>query len=257
MKALDPEKDTLLFSGGLDSVCVYKLLEQEGVKVQGLYIPHDLRYGYLEDSSITHFTEFFDIDIVKFPTVQNFQQFARPDGFIPLRNLLLCTLAGMAGAKKIYLGAVAGEYTLDKSDIFFQNTESLFSYLLSDSIHIEAPYASFTKTELVKKALESGAVSEELLKLTWSCYDPTPDFDEGGGKMLPCGECMACIRRWLAMVDNGIHEKYASSPREAFRQKAYSGDLFERLRKQPTKRWKEIVRNNVQAYRIYQKNKYE
>lgn len=255
MAVLDPDKDILLFSGGLDSVCVYKLLEQEGVRVQGLYIPHDLQYSYLEDISITHLTEFHGMDIVKFPTRQEFSYFARPDGFIPLRNLLLCTLAGMAGAKKIYLGAVAGEYTLDKSDLFFQNTESLFSYLLSDSIQIEAPYASFTKTELVKKALDSKAVTPELLEVTWSCYEPV--LDPVAKEMIPCGECMACIRRWLAMVDNGIYEKYASSPRDAFREKAYTGDFFELLRKQPTSRWKEIIRNNVQAYRIYRKHRYE
>jgi 7-cyano-7-deazaguanine synthase len=58
--------------------------------------------------------------------------------------------------------------------------------------HIHAPLIKFSKTEIIRKAVELGVD----LALTHSCYDPSP---EG----LACGECDSCLLRLKGFREAG------------------------------------------------------
>lgn len=247
----------LLYSGGLDSMCIYQLIKSRGYgkNVQGFHISHDLEYEYAEREAVKEAINKYGMDIreAKIPLMYLGPYEDEASGFIPLRNLLFTAIPAMEGASTIYLGAVAGEYSLDKSQEFYKKTSELFSYLLGRDIYIAAPYQHLTKTQLVRNALEKGVVTEEMLRSTKSCYH---HVDRDGYNPIGCGKCMACVRRWIAMIDNGIEEEYREHPSLYFEKMlADTGIVFSMFKEQPRERWREIVRNNMHAWRVYRKHR--
>src|SRR5438105_9917772 len=88
-------KRVLLYSGGVDSSAL-GLLWPHDMK---LYVDMHTRYSAAERGRLRP-----DVTIVDLPLTQ----WERPDGIIPMRNLLLVTLASLYG-EEIAFGAIAGE----------------------------------------------------------------------------------------------------------------------------------------------------
>ncbi len=85
-------------------------------------------------------------------------------------------------------------HSLPDCSTAFNDAISQAIYLGSgNQLHIEAPFVTWTKADVVKKGLELGVPYE----LTWSCY-------EGGDK--PCGVCGTCRDRAAAFAANGIQD---------------------------------------------------
>lgn len=121
--------------------------------------------------------------------------------YVPFRNgLFLSSAASIALSKDcsvIYYGAhsddAAGNAYPDCSKVFNDAMNTAIYEGSGRQLHIEAPFVSLTKAQVVKKGLELKVPYE----LTWSCY-------EGGDK--PCGVCGTCIDRAKAFAENGVED---------------------------------------------------
>lgn len=121
--------------------------------------------------------------------------------YVPFRNgLFLSTAASIAlskGCEVIYYGAhaddAAGNAYPDCSEVFNQAMNQAIYEGSGRQLHIEAPFVSWTKAQVVKKGLELKVPYE----LTWSCYE---------GKEKPCGICGTCIDRAEAFRLNGVED---------------------------------------------------
>lgn len=135
----------------------------------------------------------------------------RPDAHIDYRNLLLVSFEAANGASTVYLGAVKGESSRDKSRRFLRDASRLLTYLEKRRVRVLAPGRRYTKAKLFRVFLRSCPDGERWLRITRSCY-ALAAYDE---RVVGCGECMACFRRWVAMSLNGVEEDYLSPPWES------------------------------------------
>lgn len=121
--------------------------------------------------------------------------------YVPFRNgLFLSSAASIALSKDcsvIYYGAhsddAAGNAYPDCSEVFNDAMNKAIYEGSGRQLHIEAPFVSLTKAQVVKKGLELKVPYE----LTWSCYE--------GGET-PCGVCGTCIDRAKAFAENGVED---------------------------------------------------
>lgn len=120
--------------------------------------------------------------------------------YVPFRNgLFLASAASIALSKNcdvIFYGAhhddAAGNAYPDCSAAFNNAMNTAVSEGSGHQLHIEAPFVSKGKKDIVALGLELGVPYE----LTWSCY-------EGGDK--PCGKCATCLDRRAAFKANGLN----------------------------------------------------
>lgn len=242
------DRRVLLFSGGLDSLIHWRLLDRPRclyIVLEHRYQEDELRTLARLDRDLEKVAERLRIGVLQGP---NLSVYEGEDAHIPLRNLILSTLATL-NADVIYLGAVAGEASRDKSRRFLSSLSRTLSLSEGRKIQVVAPFRHLTKTQLVKRYLKT--YSPDLLKETRSCY--TPDVPAG---FKGCGKCNACFRRWVAMSLNGIEEAYLEDP-------VYYGllklsdkrGLLDGLMKADPYEWVGILRNNLDAYRAIEKRR--
>lgn len=118
--------------------------------------------------------------------------------YVPFRNgLFLSAAASMAlslDCQILFYGAHhddwAGNAYPDCSPQFVSAMARAISEGTGGQLRMEAPFANWSKADIVRKGLELGVPYE----LTWSCY-------EGGAK--PCGVCGTCVDRARAFKANG------------------------------------------------------
>jgi len=196
-------KKILLFSGGLDSYIAYKLWKPDLL----LYCQLNHRYCRQELETISklnidHSTLIIDKKVSLYSE-------ERLDAIIPLRNLFLVSIASRY-ADTIGMGVLSGEVNGDKGEDFRSLSEQLLSVCYSNSywcegrkINLVYPINNYTKAELINEYLLNGFSIPELLA-TRSCYSTSA---------IPCGQCSACVKRFIAMTINGIQEHYEVDPR--------------------------------------------
>lgn len=184
----------LLFSGGLDSFCLWHLLG----KPPCLYVKLGHRYQDVELAAIKLLQKVAGVD-VQFDDRLCLGDLEADDAHIPLRNLYLVMIASQYDAE-VAIGALRGEYSTDKDGRFEKLSNALLSHCLGHKIRLLRPASRLTKTGLVREYLRRGG-NPDWLRLTVSCYN------DGF-----CGQCQSCFRRWVAMTLNGIHEDYKSNP---------------------------------------------
>lgn len=241
-------KKIILYSGGLDSYCLFRIMLHKGYEddIVLFYIDSDTPLAKLEREVVAQTALQYNVGF-KITPKQYIQYYAQSDGFIPLRNLLFSMLPVMDGADIVLLAAVQGEESLDKSKKFFRDTSKLFSYLLHRKVLIGAPTIGMTKTELVAEVLKIGVLPEELMS-TVSCYLGEKYRVHG---YAGCGSCQACVRRYIAMEANDIQEYY---PIDMIKQVGFmigAVKPVKRLFKQPVSRWPHIIKNNYELLRTY------
>lgn len=193
-------KSVLLFSGGMDSLMAARLLDPDVL----LYVRHGARYEPSEIFAIGSLLAggHADGQKLRMESLDGLGKFARPDEIIPMRNLFMLAMAAQFG-ERLYIGAMHGDRSLDKSSGFLALAASLFDYLHQEqhwcaprTFSIEAPFLAETKTTLVARYLAAGHPPEALLA-SFSCYTP-------GETGQPCGQCKPCFRKWVALANNGI-----------------------------------------------------
>jgi 7-cyano-7-deazaguanine synthase in queuosine biosynthesis len=222
----------LLFTGGLDSVAAFVLLDKPKLlyvclgEYDALPRDHEAAFNACELLGGT-----MDIAFLPWATAQ-------PDGHIPLRNLHLATAGALYG-DRVILGAVKGESSPDKSDRFLRLAGQVCTAASQGRrITVEAPLKKWTKRQLVKKLIDKlgHANARALILETRSCYSQDTER---------CGKCMACFRRWVALSLNGIFEQYDTPPWETL-QPAWP-ERIRYLRQTPAGEWSGILQANLEA----------
>lgn len=183
----------LLYSGGLDSECVRVLWPAD----RCVYVTMNTGYEGPELKAAHRAVP--DLTVVSLPL----DQWERPDGIIPLRNLMLVCVAAQYG-DVVQLAATAGDRVLDKSVEFASQASTLLSFLWQPQhwtdgrvISVDLPAKPYTKRDLVRMAMNAGAKPEALGADTFSCYSPTRSGE-------PCRACKPCWRKWVALAANGL-----------------------------------------------------
>jgi 7-cyano-7-deazaguanine synthase in queuosine biosynthesis len=134
-----------------------------------------------------------------FDTVFDFSKWEEKDAHIPGRNGFLVLAAAVKyKPDEVILVCQADEMSIpDRSPEFFTSISYLASLLSEKPVKVWTPFENMTKTEMVTWYLKQGLPVEDLRR-TRSCYGVTA---------IPCGNCSACFRRWVAFTNNGIREK--------------------------------------------------
>lgn len=221
-------KALVLFSGGVDSTtCLGLAVEKYGHEnVVALSISYgqkhskeievskkiaayyNVEYIYLDLAKIFEYStccllNHSDTDI---PKGEYSEQLKKANGnpvstYVPFRNgLFLSSAASIALSKDcsiIYYGA----HSDDSAGNAYPDCSSAFNNAMNQAVyegsgkqlHIEAPFVSWSKADVIKKGLELKVPYE----LTWSCYE---------GLEQPCGTCGTCIDRVRAFEKNGIQD---------------------------------------------------
>ena len=227
-----------LFSGGLDSYILWHLLE----KPHAVYVRYGHKYQQKELETIEALQQIEPDLHVTFLDGPQIGAMEQEDGHIPHRNLLLVTTAAaLLNPDIIYLGALKGEASRDKSYRFLRRTTRLLSFC-EQSVKVLSPSKRYTKTQLVKKFIKQFPHKVEKLATTRSCYADTE---------LPCGRCVACYKRWVAMTNNGIEEDYMVSP--AFAVERSVTGLLPYVWRMPAREWYAVLRNTFDAIRAMHK----
>jgi 7-cyano-7-deazaguanine synthase len=205
-------KHLVLYSGGPDSfITLHKVLleERDDVSnVQALYFDLGHRYRECERRAIqetypqtTILAELESLGILE-----------ETDATIWHRNAFLCLAASRFADSSteniIYLTVQKDELSIpDRKPEFLDSMGSLLRSL-GQNIHIKAPFLDMDKTDMVTWFLLTGG-NTHVLKNTWSCYSPKTAID---GLFIHCGDCPACIRRYIAFTLSNIY----TSPNDYF-----------------------------------------
>jgi 7-cyano-7-deazaguanine synthase len=188
-------KEVLLFSGGIDStILLFKLL-REGKDLVLLFVNYGQKYAEQERKTTleiaTEASRAFKHAVIELKEM-DLDCGKMYDGFVPNRNLTLCSLAATTlGADVIYLSGVADDNAVDKNETANNEMSALISKYCDKEVSVQSPLLTMTKGEAVawfKKSFDGN-----ILLMAYSCYNGEP-----------CYDCEACYRRWVALVSNGI-----------------------------------------------------
>lgn len=219
------DRAVLLFSGGLDSLCAWFLLD----KPDALYVTTGAPWEANELETIDRLSQRTPglTDRLSVEAGSDLSGVVESDGHIPYRNIWLVLAAATRGWDTIYLGALKGETSRDKTDRFAKESSALLSYAERRRVSVRLPFRGATKTELVRRFRSLPVPhGDELLRETRSCYDPTIRLST---TYVGCGRCLACLRRWVAMANNGLFEPYRSNPKDYAESLATGGETMAAL----------------------------
>ena len=198
-------------SGGLDSFLAYRCACARYGKdnVASVFIDYGQPYLTKEVRAVTQLipdvtcvhAELAVPALFNVPTVEHQEVFGR--------NILLA-FYGAQLAPEVWLSALETEMNVtavrDKQPEFLHMLSALFTYTFvtkrAETV-VTTPFRHHTKSDIVELALDENWASQQEILSTVSCYD---------GAHQNCGACSTCFKRWLAMVNNGIHEDYVLSP---------------------------------------------
>jgi len=192
-------KSVLLFSGGMDSICMNHLLNPDIL----LHIHIGSMYSNKEYRKIDRMCEMGLLPkkkLINLTSTIHLADYERSDAMIPCRNALLVLLAAQYG-ETIYLGSVDGDRSSDKDYAFFMLMGELLDHMFQEAhwthkhtFKANAPFKHLTKTELVKLYVEQGGEHYPLQRSV-SCYDKADGH---------CGWCKPCFRKWVALINNDV-----------------------------------------------------
>jgi 7-cyano-7-deazaguanine synthase in queuosine biosynthesis len=188
-----------------------------------LYVDMEHRYFYEEMKAVAICSQILGAEVISTRILRGLGDNEDSTAYIHHRNAYLCLAASqyLTGDGTIYLTVQKDELDAsDRTQDFLDKMSFLLSSLSGRQIAVVTPWATTDKTGMVQWYLENGG-SKDFLKATWSCYSPV--------NSIPCGNCPACFRRWVAYTLNGIKEDYAQDPSRSltagvYEKRALSGE---------------------------------
>lgn len=181
----------LLYSGGLDSACAAWIWKPDVL----VYVRTGAPYEDYELKGIRKLTRWKSLVVVEGPHLRQWQG---QGGIVPQRNAYLCLMAAHHG-DEIALASVRGDRGNDKDAEFMHRMNALLQHMWApqwwtpgESKRVVMPVAHMAKGELVAAALREGMPLADA-RAAPSCYAGTD-----------CGECKACVRKWIALRAAGI-----------------------------------------------------
>lgn len=180
----------ILLSGGMDSLISHRLFypfaQPVFVDTGSRYADHDLELAVQQVPRV---------EVLHIPRLTEWA-----NGVVPYRNaLLLAYVANRTGASDLIVSAPRGELIWDQQPAFHK----AMGKVLRD-VAILNPLRHLTKTQAVAAWLARGYRADELLA-SRSCYSASAGH---------CGQCPACVKRWVALKNNGLSEKYDADVRQ-------------------------------------------
>jgi 7-cyano-7-deazaguanine synthase len=129
-----------------------------------------------------------------------------PDGdvYLPGRNIILLSKAGVfcaaAGLDRIVIGTLDHNPFPDATPAFRASIARTLSLGLAHPLEVDAPYASSSKADVIRRGIALGVPFE----LTLSCMKPAGQTH--------CGTCSKCRERHDAFLEAGVADPttYAS-----------------------------------------------
>jgi 7-cyano-7-deazaguanine synthase len=197
----------VLLSGGLDSAVALAWAHQKFEQVQAITFQYYLR-PFRERLSVLRLLQKFPSRLweVPLPFLKEAGDFhaeltaKAPEGYVSNRNIIFYSIA-VHYAELQECSIIIGGHTAEDQEAF-PDAGSVFLHHLQDltnqalqlhKIRIELPLSSFTKLQVLQKAVEWRVP----LEYTWSCYS------DG---MEPCGKCISCTERRAAFRELGIND---------------------------------------------------
>jgi len=201
-------KNILLFSGGLDSFIAWHYLNYPPV----LFMNAGQSYAKKELETVEYFAQKYKKMKLEINNSLDLSQWEEKNYYIPYRNVLF-SMIGSLYASKIYLVGIKGDSVDDNNPIATKLMSEFFiNFNYNKNIIVTSPFYQKSKSQIVRWYLKQKLPIQELLK-TRSCYNK----DSQG----QCGKCGSCFRRWVALENNNIKEKYDSPPWEWVEVKNY------------------------------------
>jgi 7-cyano-7-deazaguanine synthase len=121
------------------------------------------------------------------------------DVYLPGRNIVLLGKAGVycasAGIARLVLGTLEHNPFPDATPAFRSAMAATLTLGLNRALQIDAPYASVSKADVIRRGLALGLP----LELTLSCMNPVVAAFSAGH----CGVCSKCRERHEAFVEAG------------------------------------------------------
>lgn len=191
------KKEVLLFSGGIDStILLFKLVKENPNRHLALVlVDYGQKYFRQEKEACMNILAKLDETCrgVTIPlhelNISNHNEF---DGFVPNRNLTLCSIAATTlGPDIIYLSGVADDNAVDKNQSANNEMSALISKYCDKEVSVQSPLLTMTKGEAVAWFKQN--FDGNILLIAYSCYNGET-----------CYDCEACYRKWVALVSNGI-----------------------------------------------------
>ncbi len=178
----------LLLSGGVDSICAWRLLDlPTAVNFDLGTLPTGREQKALEWASL-HFGKSY----LKGKLDMSCHE--QRNGYVPFRNSMLILAAAQIDGT-VALAAVA-EWAPDKNTRFYRRLEKAVnrggnSAGFDGGLRVVAPFAASSKGELLAQYYDAYGKAETrlLLQNTWSCYQ------QG---IIHCGACGGCRQRYAA-----------------------------------------------------------
>jgi 7-cyano-7-deazaguanine synthase in queuosine biosynthesis len=200
--------EILLYSAGLDSQPAWHYLG----KPPAVYFDIRHKYRAQEIATVQELSQRCGIDLTVSREIDLSRWEPADDPIIPLRNIHLALHAAHR-ADVIWCVGVKGDHTHDKSPDAFRRISAFLSDFAGRPIRVDSPFWDMTKTDIVRWYLNEGLPLDDLLA-TFSCLSP-------GAAMVHCGACPSCLRRWIALANNGLTGTFAANPWEWDRIQTY------------------------------------
>ncbi|MCA9320510.1 MAG: 7-cyano-7-deazaguanine synthase QueC [Planctomycetes bacterium] len=214
MTETNAPQSLLMLSGGLDSTVAAFLAAETTRPVLALGFDYGQRanrrelaagYAIAQRLGVTHRTValpfFREISkgaltepsrAMPHPTAGDLDDLEQAQGsaqavWVPNRNAVFIAVAAAfaesAGADVLVVGFNAEEARTfpDNSAAFVQHQNRALEYSTARRVQVEAPTASWSKADIVRRAMER----DWPLELVWSCYE---------GEKQPCLACESCLR---------------------------------------------------------------
>lgn len=231
-----PDRNVVLFSGGVDSAATAAVLKHDGKDPLLLFVNTGCDDISESRRRANEIADIMSLELVEDDGMVGFMfNHAIGDNiYIPYRNLLFAIMAAQYG-DKIWMGGVKGDFSPDKSPEAFD----MFTRTLQNACgpnervkFVASPFWEMNKIEVAKKLIELEGV--EVLRKTLGCYHPRRTI--GAGAPSHCGECLACFRRYCLFRALGIDtsgeftkDPLGSAAAEAYRESLYTGDWHENI----------------------------
>jgi len=199
----------VLVSGGIDSLVMSKIIQEQGQKIFPLFVD----YGQLAAEKEWDACKKLFSDYQKLPTKINLSGYGKffptgitdankkiyEDAFLPGRNLLFLLVAA-AYAKSIGKSTIAIGLLNEKNHLFPDQTEDFIvnanfaiNSAFGDDFSIVTPLIKFSKKDVIRLAKDYNL----NLNNTYSCHSGNERY---------CGKCVACQEILKSGEADSIHQ---------------------------------------------------